>query len=107
METELKVITAYDLLLQQKQKTKKSKLGKNNPMWKGDNVQYRALHAWLERNKLPINYCEKCNKTKKLCLSNISGLYKRDINDYEWLCYSCHNKKDMIGLNFHKKVKRR
>lgn len=27
-------------------------------------------------------------------LSNISGEYKRDVNDFEWLCVSCHRKKD-------------
>jgi len=27
-------------------------------------------------------------------LSNISGKYKRDINDYEWLCVKCHRIKD-------------
>jgi hypothetical protein len=85
-----------------KEKIRLAKIGEKNPIWKGDNVKYRALHAWLERNKHHTKNCERCHKKKKLCLANISGNYKRDINDYEWLCYSCHNKKDMIGLNFHK-----
>lgn len=71
------------------------KLNKNNPMWKGNKVGYSALHAWVRRNKLKLKFCEKCNKNKKLDVSNISGKYKRDVNDYEWLCKKCHRRKDI------------
>ena len=41
---------------------------------------------------------EICNKKKKLDLANISGEYKRDVNDFEWLCRSCHIRKDQCLL---------
>jgi hypothetical protein len=71
-----------------------NKKDEDNPMWKGDNVLYRALHGWIMRKKVKQKLCSKCNQEKRLYLSNISGEYKRDINDYEWLCQSCHIKKD-------------
>jgi len=68
--------------------------GKNNGNWKGDNVGYTALHNWIERNKLKPKECEHCKKLKKLEAANISGKYKRDVNDFEWLCRNCHMLKD-------------
>jgi hypothetical protein len=76
------------------EKVSKSRLGKLNCMWKGNKVGYNALHNWVRRNKVRINLCEKCKKNKSYDLANISGNYLRDINDYEWLCRSCHMKDD-------------
>src|SRR3990167_4532281 len=73
---------------------KKSKLMSGNPMWKGDKVGYFALHNWIKEHKKKINYCEDCKQKKPLDLCNISQKYKRDINDFEWLCRRCHMKKD-------------
>lgn len=68
---------------------------RNNPMWKGDDVQYDALHEWVRRYKPKPSKCEKCGKsTDKLDVANISGKYKRDLNDYEYICRECHIKKD-------------
>lgn len=82
-----------------KRKLSLTKLNDNNPSWKGDNVKYGSLHEWIRRHKIKPLLCERCNKNKKLDLSNISGEYKRDIDDYEWLCRSCHMKKDGIIYN--------
>lgn len=71
-----------------------------NPGWKGDNVGYFALHAWLNRKYGRIRQCSLCgenNPNKRYEWSNISGKYKRDINDYIRLCKKCHNNKD--GVN--------
>ena len=70
-----------------------SKLGRKNPQWK-DDVGYYALHMWVKRNKPFISICESCHKKESYDLANISQEYKRDINDFEWLCRSCHMKKD-------------
>jgi hypothetical protein len=71
-----------------------AKMGKNNPQWKGDGVGYLSLHEWIKNHKpIPIE-CEYCGYKKKLELANISQKYKRDINDWEWLCRLCHMKKD-------------
>jgi hypothetical protein len=84
----------------------KKKFGKSNekhPLWKGDKVSYSGLHLWVKRHKPCLFYCENCKKAKEeyeLELSNISGEYKRDINDYEYLCVRCHNDKDKVGKSF-------
>lgn len=58
---------------------------------------YIKLHHWVRKNKPKVELCEMCGKKKKLDLANISGKYKKDINDYEWLCRSCHKIKDTFG----------
>lgn len=74
---------------------RKSKIGNKNPSWKGDKVKYRALHEWIRKNKPKRKTCEDCGKgNRRLEVANISGKYKRDINDFEWLCCSCHTLKD-------------
>lgn len=71
--------------------------GENNPNWKGDNVGYKCLHDWVRKRKPKPDACEQCGTKKKyLELANISGEYKRDINDYEYLCVKCHKEKDRV-----------
>lgn len=72
----------------------KVKRGKDHPFWKGDDVSYFSLHEWLIKYKPKVECCEECGKKKRLEISNISGEYKRDFDDYKWLCVSCHRKKD-------------
>lgn len=64
-------------------------MNENNPMWK-ENPGMIALHAWVRRRKLKPQFCEKCREREPFDLANISGEYKRDINDFEWLCRKCH-----------------
>lgn len=74
-------------------KTRPDITGKRNGRWKGDEVGYHALHTWMREHYPKPKQCKRCNKkTEKLELSNISGAYKRDIEDFEWLCHSCHIK---------------
>lgn len=72
---------------------RKNRYGINNPRWT-NNPSYVTIHHWVESHKPKQNFCEKCNKNKKLELANISGEYKRDIDDFEWLCRKCHMEKD-------------
>ena len=69
-------------------------LGKKNSNWKGNNVKIEGLHAWIKRYKPKVDKCERCGFNKPLDLANISQEYKRDINDFEWLCRKCHMEKD-------------
>ena len=58
---------------------------------KNRNIGYGGLHAWVKRHKIKSEFCEKCGITEnRLELSNISGLYKRDINDFQWTCHKCN-----------------
>jgi hypothetical protein len=89
-----------------KRKGSIAKLMDKNPMWKGDNVEYTALHNWIRRRKLKPTFCEICNKTPPYDLANISGKYIRDVNDFQWLCRRCHMIKDgrMLKLQKHRPI---
>ncbi len=84
-----------------------SKTGDKNPMWEGDNVGYFPLHNWVRRHKLKPKFCERCGKNKPYDLANISQKYKRNVNDFEWICRSCHMKKDGRTDNLHKNKRRK
>ena len=72
----------------------KKNFGKNNGMWKGDNVGYGSLHEWIKNRKPKPKFCEICKIKPPIDLANISGKYKRDLSDWEWLCRKCHMIKD-------------
>ncbi len=73
---------------------KESNKGEKNGQWKGDDVGYGALHDYVKTYMTkPLN-CEMCGKPKKLDIANISGEYKRDLRDWEYLCRKCHMEKD-------------
>lgn len=70
----------------------------NNPRWKGDNVGYLALHQWIKRCYGKPKKCEVCgttDKNKRYEWANISGTYRRDINDFKRLCKECHETFDI------------
>ena len=75
-------------------KISKLNLGKNNGMWKGNDVKYKALHSWIKRNKKKPTLCEWCDKKKTKDLASKNHLYKRDISEWVWVCRSCHMKYD-------------
>ena len=68
--------------------------GANNHNWKGDAVKYQGVHSYVRKHYPKPNKCEICQEIKPLEISNISGLYKRDFSDWEWICRKCHMKKD-------------
>src|SRR5689334_1321062 len=68
--------------------------GENNGIWVGNNISYFGLHGWVRRNKPKSTFCESCGKQTKLDIANISGEYKRDIDDFKWLCRRCHMLED-------------
>ena len=79
---------------QQKLKIKKRQLGSNNSCWKGDKVGYKGLHQWIRKNKLIPEFCEDCGKRPPHDCHNISGEYKRDLDDWKYICRLCHRKYD-------------
>ena len=64
-------------------------LGEKNGMWKGDNVGYLSLHA-SNTTYQTQNYVKYEKKVPAYDLANISGEYKRDLNDWQLLCRKCH-----------------
>lgn len=86
-----------------------AKMGSKNPMfgrtqekspnWKGDDVGYFGVHSWLYRMYGKATKCEicKCTDSSRYEWSNITGEYRRDIEDWQQLCKKCHN--DYDGVN--------
>lgn len=73
------------------QKMKEIKLGESNPMWKDYNsLSYRRIHVRMGDIIKKPEFCQICNTSKPQDLANISGEYKNDINDWQWLCRRCH-----------------
>jgi hypothetical protein len=105
--------TIYELLKKYNIKTRNksnAQLGEKNhmsgkimgksPVFKGENAGINAKHEWIKsHNEKPEN-CEKCGKKTEVELSfnHSLGDYTRNIDDYEWLCHSCHLGKDRGGL---------
>ena len=55
---------------------------------------YGSLHDYIKYYKPKPEKCSMCDEVKKLDLANKSQEYKRDLDDWEWLCRRCHMKKD-------------
>ena len=70
-----------------------------NGMWLGDNVGKIAVHNWVRRRKPETKLCEFCRLKPPYELANLTGYYLRDLNDYRWLCRSCHTKFDGKGIH--------
>ena len=76
--------------------------GEDNNNWKGietttawaeeaDDVKPRAFHTWIRNNNTISKTCERCGKVCNPDLASINGHnYTRNIEDYMWLCRSCH-----------------
>lgn len=82
----------------------KQRVGNKHHNWKDMGVSYKALHIWVRRHKPKTEICEECNKEKPYDVANISGEYKRDINDYKWTCRRCHVKGDGRLLNLKNQI---
>lgn len=67
--------------------------GSHNGNWVGEKITYNGLHTWVRRHKTLLEICELCRKKKAYDFANISGAYKRDVNDFVCVCRSCH----MVG----------
>lgn len=68
--------------------------GANNPSWKGDKVGVQQVHTWVEKRLGRPDRCSNCETIGKVDLANISQQYKRDLDDWKWLCRRCHMESD-------------
>jgi Zn finger protein HypA/HybF involved in hydrogenase expression len=65
-----------------------------------ENAGYTAIHKWVRKNKPSDNKCESCEidgkEIKKgLHLANKDHKYKRNIEDWMYLCPKCHRDYDI------------
>lgn len=71
--------------------------GETHHFWKGNNVGYGALHDWVKKRLAKPLACNQCGEIKPLDLANKSHEYKRELDDWLWLCKKCHvNYDDMV-----------
>lgn len=63
--------------------------------WKGDEVGYFALHAWLRRAYGDPEACEQCGVAELVQWANRTGLYLREREDWLHLCPKCHRRYDI------------
>ncbi len=73
--------------------------GKNNPMWKGDQVGYKSLHEWVRNHFPKPELCEICKVKPPIDLSNATGIYSREFINWKYLCRKCHMISDKRILN--------
>lgn len=73
-------------------KKRENMKGENNWKWKGDDVGYYALHAWIARELGKPQHCSICNDTSDRIYdwANVSGEYLRIKADWIRLCKKCH-----------------
>jgi len=51
---------------------------------------YFKIHRSTKKLLPKPEVCDNCRLSKKLELTNISGEYKENVNDWKWLCRKCH-----------------
>ena len=76
--------------------------GENQSSYKGENVSYRNLHRWVERNLGKPKICENCKdnslRHRQYHWANKSRNYKRNLTDWVRLCVKCHKAYDRNQL---------
>lgn len=72
--------------------------GEKNYNWRGKNIPYRTLHAWVRRRLGRPGTCQFCGKTglwgKQINWANKDHKYKRNLTDWLRLCVKCHKNYD-------------
>ena len=71
-------------------KLKGTRLGEDNPAYKGNEAGLMAIHLFVRARLPKTEYCQICNKNPPYDLANKSLKYLRDLDDWLWLCRSCH-----------------
>ena len=69
--------------------------------FKGTPSEYRMLHYWIAEQMGKANTCVECNGTSgspRFDWSNISGEYRKDLDDWRQLCRKCHARVDNYGF---------
>lgn len=84
--------------------------GAKNPRWKGSEISYKGIHAWISLNFGPAkNYvCEFCNGqsgSKKMNWANMDKAYTRNRDSWKPLCKKCHSQYDQKNFGTYNHVK--
>lgn len=77
-----------------RQRLSEARLGDKNPNWKADKVRYEALHLWVRGRLHKPALCQMCFLKPPHDLANVTGIYTRDLQNWMYICRSCHMKSD-------------
>jgi len=66
-------------------------LADRNSNWKGDKAGKEAIHDWITRRLPRPANCPNCGSLEFIELSCKDHIYCRDLNQWSWLCRSCHS----------------
>lgn len=87
------------------EKISKANMGHPPYVWSGDYPSYSALHKWLRAKYGRPDGCQNINcdrKSIRLEYALLHGKeYKRDRDNFIWLCTPCHRRydKNIPGVN--------
>lgn len=67
-------------------------IGSNNINWRGADIKYGSLHDWVRYHLGKPKKCENCFMAEhwRYEWANVSGEYKKDLDDWVRLCKTCH-----------------
>ena len=81
----------WTLSAETKRKQGIAKLDEKNPQWKGDQkIDYVGLHVYVRRRLPKPLVCQICKIKSPYDLANITGIYTRDLKNWQYLCRKCH-----------------
>lgn len=63
-----------------------------------DDASYSAIHYWVYHRKGKALKCEDCGFEGRCNWANISGEYRRDVDDFKSLCVPCHQEFDGVKV---------
>jgi len=89
------------LKIMRNSKAKIDRSGANNGNWKGgvSNSKNQITHWWVGEQLPKPKCCEMCERTDvRLTLSNVDHQYSRNLDDWWYLCYHCHQFFDGYGF---------
>ena len=78
------------LTLEHRRKLSQSKLADKNQQWRGDKVGYYGFHGWVKTHLVKPQLCQRCFNGPAYDLANVTGIYKRDLTNWKYLCRKCH-----------------
>ena len=68
--------------------------GSENGRWKGGSVGYAGLHKWVRHHRPRTGTCSVCDFVGYTECANLSGEYRRDLDDFAEMCKPCHKAYD-------------
>lgn len=73
------------------------KSGEDASHWLGEKITYSGLHNWIKKEFERIGKekkCEVCGEKNKMIHHACVGEYNRNLENWKYLCVSCHKKND-------------